>query len=53
MKINEIQKNSYGRVFNVGNNKEITINELISQIQKLTRTNKKVVREKKTKTKFE
>ena len=28
-------------------NKEITINELISQIQKLTRTNKKVVRQKK------
>ena len=41
------KKNSYGKVFNVGNNKEITINELILEIQKLTGTNKKVVSEKK------
>ena len=40
------KKNSYGNVFNVGNNKEISIDELISQIQKLTGTNKKVVRQK-------
>lgn len=40
------KKNSYGKVFNVGNNKEISINELILQIQKLSGTNKKVVRQK-------
>ncbi len=45
------KKNAFGNIFNIGNNSEISIIELINLIQKICKTNKKIIYDKSRKRK--
>ena len=45
------KKNAFGNIFNIGNNNEISIIELINLIQKICKTNKKIIYDKSRKRK--